>query len=196
VAERHEGVILGAGRARADVAFEHGLLRTATASAPVVDDQVVGDGEDPGAESTLGPLEAADAAEHAQEHVVRRAVWVLDAGAAQVRGDRASEPLEDPLEGPGLLRPGCGEDRVEGLAETVSRHRYARSCAEMPSSRSMDGGALRIPVHALAISTISAESKWACWLSGDSHFSMTTNRPGVATDAHRSMLRQPWWPRL
>ena len=44
-------------------------------------------------------------------------------------------------------------------------------------------------MHDSAISIISRESKWARWDSGPSHFWMITNRPGVVTEAVRSMLR-------
>ena len=50
----------------------------------------------------------------------------------------------------------------------------------------MRGGELSTPVQLLAISTISGESKCACWASADSHFSMITNRP--ATVAERGQV--------
>jgi len=39
--------------------------------------------------------------------------------------------------------------------------------------RSMSGGAESRSRHDSAISTISGESKWARWASGESHFSIT-----------------------
>src|SRR5262245_15465835 len=54
----------------------------------------------------------------------------------------------------------------------------------------MSGGPDRSPRQASAISTIVAESKCARCAFGDSHFWMTRYRPGVVTDAQRSMLRQ------
>ena len=66
-----------------------------------------------------------------------------------------------------------------------------RSWADKPSNRSISGFLVSSPSHDRAISTISGEWKWARCASGDSHFSMMRNRPGVVTDPHRSMFRQP-----
>lgn len=49
-----------------------------------------------------------------------------------------------------------------------------RSWAEMPSSRSIDGGFRSRPAHPSAIATITGESKWASCASGDTHFWMIT----------------------
>src|SRR5690606_13081161 len=57
-------------------------------------------------------------------------------------------------------------------------------------------GPVNRPVHAWAISTMSAESKCARWAAGDSHFDTIVWRRGSVTDTSRSMFRQPGWPRL
>src|SRR4051812_33949314 len=55
----------------------------------------------------------------------------------------------------------------------------------------MAGGAVNSPLHDLAISTITSLSKWARCALADTHFWITSQRPGCVTDAHRSTLRQP-----
>ena len=98
---------------------------------------------------------------------------------------RAS-PAASVLPGVGPLDPagGAAPQFNAALARTsvaaaLVRRRHRRSWALMPSSRSISGGPASRPRHASAISTMSAESKWARWAAGDSHFSMTRKRPGV-----------------
>src|ERR1700730_9704734 len=55
----------------------------------------------------------------------------------------------------------------------------------------MVGGRLNRPSQALAMSTMGSESKCARWACGVCHFSITTNRRGMVTDAHRSILMHP-----
>ena len=53
-----------------------------------------------------------------------------------------------------------------------------RSWARIGSRRSIAGGPASRPAQPSAIVIMSAESKWACWSSGRSHFWMITNRFG------------------
>ena len=80
-------------------------------------------------------------------------------------------------------------DGAVGTAADASRltpsDRSPRSWAEIGSSRSICGGPVEQAAQPSAISTMSAESKWARWASGDSHFWMIDEPAGRVADAQQ-----------
>ena len=102
------------GVAAADVGDGHVSRRRAPpAAASLIGEAAMGDGEDPGAELLLSALEPAEAGEDPQEDLVDQAVGVLGSLRPQITGHGAGQVVVEPLEGPGRVGPGRGQNIVE-----------------------------------------------------------------------------------
>lgn len=111
---------VGGGRV-ADGLLTGTLRRVAVVAAPLVDQAVVGDEEDPGAEAGLVTLEALDPPDELEEDLAGEIVGIGSALCSEVAAegarDRGDEALPRPV-GAGARR---GEDLREGVADRHPR---------------------------------------------------------------------------
>jgi hypothetical protein len=110
--------------------------RKASVAPPLVDEAVVGDREQPGAEAGDVAGETAEALERPEEHVAREVVGVGGAVGPEVAGERSGEPFVEGREGGGLVPAGPVEPGREPLGRPDGRvpgHRSQYRRAPPPS---------------------------------------------------------------
>ncbi len=93
-----------AGCADLDVDAERGRLRTALPTAGVVDQDPVGDGEEPGPEVGFVTGELRQPVEHPEEHLAGEVLGFTGALRAQVAEDAGGVVVVEPTAGPRLVR--------------------------------------------------------------------------------------------